>query len=248
LNSNLLSAYGGLVSAYTETGKTQEAYEMVQKVLAINPNSPDGHFFLGYLYRYAGFLDRAEQEMEKALTLDPNNPRFRSIGITYTYLGKYQQALSGCDIDSASTFSLSWKANIYILAGHSDSARPYLDRVLAIEPESRLGLFCREMKLYIDKRSDLLAAIVRKSEEAGVFDGESWYNLSEQLGRFGDAAGVARTLRKAIDGGFFNYPLMLRDPFFESVRENQEVREVMGRAKEKFEAFKARHPELWDAK
>ncbi len=248
LNGALLSAHGNLISAYTELGRTEEAYETAQKILAINPNSPDGHFFLGYICRYAGFLVRAEQEMEKALSLDPNNPRFRSIGITYVYLGKYQQALGGYDLDSASTFSLSWKAHTYILAGQPERAVHYLDRVLATEPESRFGVFCQEMKLYLDRRYDLLPAVMRKSEEAGEFDGESWYNLAEQYGRFNESTGVARTLQRAIDSGFFNYPLMLRDPLLDTVRGNTNVQRAMATAKTKYEAFRARHPELQEEK
>jgi len=244
LNGQLMSSYGSLVSIYTDDGRTEEAYETVQKILTINPNSPEGHFFLGYVCRYAGFLNRAEQEMEKALSLDPKNPRFRSIGITYAYLGKYQKALTGFDLDSTSSFSKAWKAQTLILAGQPERALPYLTQVLEHEPESRLGLFCQEMKIYVEKRFDLLPEAIRKSEEVVITDGESWYNLSQQLGRFGDAAGAARTLQKAVDGGFFNYPLMLRDPLFESVRQNAEVRRVMANAKTKHETFKERHPEL----
>jgi tetratricopeptide (TPR) repeat protein len=229
---------------YTELGRTEEAFENTQKILAISPNNPDGHFQLGYICRYAGFLKRAAQEMEKALSLDPKNPHFRSIGITYIYLGEYQKALSGFDLDSLSSFSQSWKAHTYILMGEPERARPCLDRVLESEPRSRLGLFCQEMKFFLDKRVDLLPDVVRKSEQAGVFDGESWYNLAEQIGRFGDAAGTARNLQRAIEAGFFNYPLMLRDPLFDSVRQNPEVQRIIAMAKPKYEAFKEHHPEL----
>jgi len=81
-----------------------------------------------------------------------------------------------------------------------------------------------------------------------VSDGESWYNLSEQLGRFGDPVGVPRTLRKAVEGGFFNYPLMLRDPLLDALRGKTEFERVVATAKVKYDAFKERYPELRDEK
>jgi len=244
LNGGMLSAYGHLASNYAESGQTERAYETAQKILSLNPNSPDGHFFLGYILRYAGLQNRAELEMEKALSLDPNNPRFRSIGITYVSLGKYQKALGGFELDSASTFSLAWKANVYSLMGQPERATPYVNRVLDLEPESQLGLFCQFLKHFLDKRYDLAVPVLKKWEETEVLDGESWFTRAQAFGRIGDAEGATRTLRRAIDGGFFNYPLMLRDPQFNRVRGNADFQRVVAMAKTKYDAFRNRFPEL----
>jgi serine/threonine-protein kinase len=246
-NDKSLKAYGNLASLYTDLGRTEEAYRMVRAVLAINPDSPEGHFSLGYLFRYTGFLDRAEQEMERALTLDPGNPRFRSIGITYLYLQKYEEALRGFDLDSASTFSLAWKGLTYLQMGQRERAIPYLNRVLQAEPGSRFGRFCEATKSFIEGRNDDLIANMRRREAEDAIDGEIWYNLSQSYGMINDTSGVTRSLRKAIEGGFFNYPLMLRDPNFRGVRGDPGFDRIVGMAREKYEAFRARNPELADA-
>jgi TolB-like protein/predicted Ser/Thr protein kinase len=82
LNGELLSALGNLAGIYTETARIEEAVEITRQMLDINPNNAEAHFSLGYIYRYAGMNNEAVQEMEKAVTLDPKNPDFRSIVIT----------------------------------------------------------------------------------------------------------------------------------------------------------------------
>jgi TolB-like protein len=248
LNSGLMSAYGNLVALYTERGKTAQAYETAQMILSINKNSPEGHFFLGFVLRYAGFLERAEREMAEALQLDPGNRRFRSIGLTYYYEKKYKEALAAFDIDSASTFSLSWKAQTYLTMGEPAKAMRYIHRVLDLEPDSRFGLFCRSMEAVIEGNTRQFEIAMSEWDSSHVVDGESWYNFSEQFGRVGDAGAVSRTLRNAVDGGFFNYPLILRDPLFDSVRGNSGFQEVVESARRRYAAFKSRYPELRDAK
>jgi hypothetical protein len=47
-------------------------------------------------------------------------------------------------------------------------------------------------------------------------------------------------LKQTIDLGFFNYPFMLKDSFFDSVRGSQAFQAVLQNAKAKHEAFKKR--------
>lgn len=243
LNGGLLSAYGNLVNLYTELGNTEKALDLARKVLAINSNSPDGHFALGYIYRYSGFLNLAEREMELALRLDPDNPRFRSIGVTYFYQGKYQEALSGLDVDSSSSFSLTWKGVVHFRMNRTDLALPYFNRVIEREHGSSFGLFSEIYKLIIEKKYDRVRAVFLR-HPLTTTDGESWYNFSEAAGLIGDPALVAETLRHAIELGFFNYPLMMKNLAYDSVRGHHDFETVVAIARTKYEAFKTRYPEL----
>ena len=45
-------------------------------------------------------------------------------------------------------------------------------------------------------------------------------------------------LRKAVEGGFFNYPFILKDPFLDQVRDDPDFKKVITLAKEKHETFK----------
>jgi tetratricopeptide (TPR) repeat protein len=167
--------------------------------------------------------------------------------VTYFYLGDYDGALRGFDLDSASSFSFTWKAIVYALSEDRERAMACIDRVLRSEPRSAFGVICAALKLYLERRHDLFKESLRSAELMNVIDGENWYNLAQLYGLANDPSGAARTLARAIDAGFFNYPLMLVDPLFSGVRDSPEFKRVLATARKKYEAFKERYPELRDA-
>lgn len=240
LNNGLLKVWANLTTFYTDRGRTEEAFETARRVLDLNPNDPDGHFALGYVYRYAGLNEEAEGEMEKAVRLDPRNPRYRSLGVTYVYNGKYEEALQALDLDPESAFSLGWKAEIYMRMGKKEQAMRYLDTLLNMNAEELLKLWGTTEKAYLEGNHALALSTLEKWGVDSTADGEILYNAATHRGLLGDTAGCIRTLRMAINNGFFNYPRMLSDPFFDSVRGNKAFHEVLETARAKHEAFRRR--------
>ena len=90
LNDELLSAYNGLATIYTETGKTKKSVETIKNVLEINPNDSYAHRSLGYIYRYTGMLSESIDRMKKAKLLNKNIST--TIGMSYIAAGKYEKA------------------------------------------------------------------------------------------------------------------------------------------------------------
>lgn len=72
-------------------------------------------------------------------------------------------------------------------------------------------------------------------------DGEVWYYWSANYAVLGDQKNSIRLLKKAIDYGYFNYPTMSQDPFYDSIKENKEFKQQMMRAKRKHLDFKRKH-------
>ena len=56
----------------------------------------------------------------------------------------------------------------------------------------------------------------------------------------GDRDGCIRTPRRAVDGGYFNYPFILTDFYLDSMRDDPEFQEILAIAKKKHLAFKKR--------
>jgi len=239
-NPGLLSAIAGLSGLYTDVGKTDEAFELAKRAIEINQNSAESHFFLGYLFRYVGLMDEGVREMEKAIALDPGNPRFRSIGITYTYRGEYEKALHGFDLDRDSPFSNVWKGYAYFRMGDTALALSYCNRVLMDGTESSFGVFAGSLQACILGHFDEGRALLRKRDTMPVIDGEQWYNTAEWDALFHDVPQCARALQKAIDGGFFNYPLMRSDPCLDPVRNDPAIQKTLEEAKTKRDAFIAK--------
>jgi tetratricopeptide (TPR) repeat protein len=238
LNGELLSALGNLAMIYTETARIEKAVEITRQMLEINPNNAEAHFSLGYIYRYAGMLNESVLEMEKAVSLDPKNPEFRSIVITYRFVGEYEKAIETSKIYEESAFILAEQGATFFMQGKKKQAVEYFDRVIAMEPDGLLALSVTGIKASIEGNIEEGIDAARKFEQANITDAEAWYHFAGNYGLLGDRDGCVRALQRAVDGGFFNYPFMLTDSFLDSVRDDPEFQLILEMAKVKHEAFK----------
>jgi serine/threonine protein kinase/Tfp pilus assembly protein PilF len=244
LNEESIDVLNNLVSLYTESARTDEAVKLAKRMLTINPNNASVYFSLSYIYRYTGMLDESKKEGEKALALDPDNRRFRSINHTYIYLMEYEKALGLYYLDPNSAWGLSHRGEIYLRLGQRNKALNEFNQALKIGLKGIVGLYATGMKAYIEgnTKAGLLAA--KKWEQSNPSDGETWYHIGSLYGLHNDSAGCIRAMKKAIEGGFFNYPYLLTDKFLDSVRDDKGFKEVLSLAKEKHETFKSKFAEM----
>ncbi len=238
LNDELLSALNNLALLYTDTARTDEAVELTRRMVDINPNNTDAHFSLGYIYRYAGMMDASIQEMEKAVALDPKNPRFRSIIITYRFAGEFDKAFEISRIFEESPFILGHVGAALLQQGNRKQAVEHFDRAMDIEPDGLIALWATGLKASVQGNFEEGLAAARRFEQINVADAEAWYHFAENYGLLGDKDGCVRALQKAVDGGFFNYPFMLTDSFLDSARDDPGFQRILEMAKAKHEAFK----------
>jgi hypothetical protein len=94
---------------------------------------------------------------------------------------------------------------------------------------------------YIEQKKVEGLKMAKELEQSDPWDSEGLYTLASIYGLFGEKKRCSLILRKAVEGGFFNYPFMLKDTFFDPVRDDPEFKEVLLLAKEKHEAFKRKY-------
>jgi len=93
--------------------------------------------------------------------------------------------------------------------------------------------FCSLRALLEGKHSESLDAI---NEIIGRFGGpEARYRFAEQLAGLGQTQHALAMLCEAVEGGFFCYPGIVRDPWFDPLRTNPEFILISGRARERHE-------------
>ena len=238
LNPELYSAMGNLVFIYTETDRIEEAVKLTRKMIEISPNNADAHFSLSYIYRYAGMNEEAVLETDKALLIDGKNPRYRSSMLTYYNAKKYEKALSVFENFPKTEFTIYHYGNTLFHMGKQKESIDYFKKAFELNPDGLMGQLCSILLNTIEgKRNDALLQL-KKLEDYNLKDAEPYYYFAESYALLNDIESTIRCLKRAIDGGFFNYPLMTHDIYFDNIRENSEFKKMLELAKIKHLEFK----------
>jgi len=240
INNEMIGALGTLANVYTETDRIMEAGELIKQILEINPNSAEAHFSLGYVYRYAGMNEEAILEMEKAVALDPKNQGFRSILITYLWAGEYEKSFEAGRLFEESAAILGVQAQALFRLGRKKEALACLSDIFIQEPGGLEANAASAMKAYMEGNIEKGLLAAHDFENFNLVDAEAWYFNAGYYGLMGDKEGCIRCLRRAVDGGFFNYPLMFTDSNLDPARDDPEFQKVLQKAKVKHLAFKER--------
>jgi TolB-like protein len=246
INENNHDALSGLGARYAETGRTTEAVELMRKALKLNQSSADAHFYLGYIYRYAGMLEESIVQMEIALNLHPNNPRFRSLGISYANSGEYKKAMKAISMDYGSLWELCWRAVIHYQEKEYNEILELSKKARKLDDGSIWMLRIDGYLAAIEGDSVKGVSLARQLEEANtsdngdLIDAESEYYAATAYIINRNKEGALRCLKKAVDGGYFNYPFMITDHLFESLIDDEEYLAILSLAEEKHIAFKER--------
>ncbi len=239
LNDELLDALFNLSSLYTEMGRTEKAVELARRMLTINPNSAQAHYNLGYVYRYAGMLEESEKEFDRALEIDPGNRRFRTAGLTYVSLGKYEKAVEVFNLDKGSSLALAWTARVFHLQGQEQKAIETWTMLQEQEPRGSTFSYYSTVRLaLVEGETEKARTALVEFEQANPADAEVWFLLAEMYGLLDDAVSTARALEEGVNRGYFNYPWMVSYSYFDGVRSSAEFQRVLEMAKVRHETFK----------
>lgn len=179
---------------------------------------------LGHVCRYCGLLQAALRAQQEARRIDPSIPT--TINQTYFMLGNYEKALehSGADFGYAPAVFLA-------MLGRTNEAIAKL--------RQREDLVWRLGRLYLTSLRALLEGNREESLTAceelrqGRFrDPEGIYYLARELSFLGEQEPALETLGKAINRGFFCYPVMVRDPWLDAIRARVEFTALLHQAQQ----------------
>lgn len=238
INPDSLSSLSYLSSLYTETNRIEKAIHTIQRMLKININSAHAHFSLGYIYRYAGMLEESISEMEKALFIEPGNTQFRSIVTTYFSIGDYENVLKYLWLDQDPIFQSGWKGLIYFRQGRVELAKHFFEQVVEKVPDELFGIFSGIHIAYIQKNFQKGLALIKKTEPDNIIDGENVYRTASFYCLFGKRTPCLKFFEMAIDVGYFNYPFMVKNKYFDKFKSDPEYLRILEKGHKKHLAFK----------
>ncbi len=169
-DAELYSFYGYLLNKLKEFDKAQT---FLEKALALNPDQPDAHFFLGTTYAEKGMTEKAMEEIQKELNITQENHIRNKC---YLYLGVLNREL-----------------------GNKEEAIASFKKALEINPED-VDSYMDLLSLYMEKK-DLKAAeeIIAKLEEMGGEDATFYYNMAVEFWNKKDMEHSITYFRKTIE-------------------------------------------------
>ncbi len=237
-DSENLKALGGLALLFAETGKTQEALELTERMMRVNPNHAWSHRVRSSVLRIGGLLQESWQSTQKALSLDPGNPNFNALGFGPFYAGMYEEAIEVFNLDKDSFHTIAWVGFAKYLNGEKEEGLKMMEAGAAHEPDAHLGHHFGALMAGWHGDFEEGLALAHEWEAPGHYDAEWYYNLANTYALLEDLEGCERTLRRSVEGGFFCYEYFMKDPLMESMRDEPAIAELIEMAREKHLAFK----------
>jgi eukaryotic-like serine/threonine-protein kinase len=236
LDPNLVGAASNLITNRVERGELGRAYAAATDLVHRRPDSADAHFALSYVLRYAGMQEKAAQECNTALSLDPANFNFRSCAWAFLELGKPDQAEKFVNLDPGSQWSTWVTPYVYLVKGNLAAARisakdvpknPYYHRDLMIA--------CTQSPHPAD-----LDKIVGDAEASVMTepDPEAWYHVGTLMAYCGEKDAAMRLLKAAVQQNYCSYSALLEDPLLKDMRKEQAFDQVLTAASECQDALK----------
>jgi eukaryotic-like serine/threonine-protein kinase len=216
LDPNRIVAAGQLITNRVERGELGKAYRAAQELVKRRPESAQAHYVMGYVYRYAGMLEKAAGECDTALALDPGNYTFRSCAWAFMELGKTQRAADYVRLDAGSEWAAYVTPSILLREGKIAEAREAVKR-MPPAPQFHRDLLeaCLQMRPAADL--DRLAHDAETNPPAEP-DPEIWYYQGALFGYCGKKQAALRMLESAVEQNYCAHSNLLSDPLLAKLR------------------------------
>ncbi len=225
----------------------QQAIEEFRRALDLNPNLDEAHHLLGSVYNHIGLLDKGQEEIQKAVAINPANTgaRFR-VGVNLLYQSRYEQALAAFN-DSRKFNPRLWgyqTAWALFQLGRKEEAAATIAEALKNDPQDEGGgLTSIEAMLAAAAGDDRKAEEkIKRAAEIGKDYGHfhhTAYAIASAYALMKKTELAMKWLQMAADDGFPCYPLFERDPNLDHLRQDQHFIAFMRKLKTQWEHYQA---------
>jgi eukaryotic-like serine/threonine-protein kinase len=240
LDPNRIVAGGQLITNRVERGELGKAYVAAQELVKRRPESAQAHFVMGYVYRYAGMLEKAANECDTALTLDPGNYTFRSCAWAFMELGKTQRAADYVRLDAGSEWAAYVTPSILLREDKIAEAREAVKR-MPTAPRFHRDLLEACLGMRPAAELDRMAHEAETNPPAEP-DPEIWYYQGALFGYCGKKQAALRMLQSAVEQNYCSHSNLLSDPLLAKLRADPEFSKVLTAASACQDAMQASVP------
>ena len=249
LDPDLAEGYvsrGYLLWSRANNWSHQRAVSDYRHALELNPNLAEAHHQLANVYNHVGLLDKANEEIKKAVTLDPLNAgiRFR-VGINFLYQGKYEESLAELR-DSEKFLPPFWAFQTSFALQHlgrRQEAQQTVETFLKANPLDPGGSLTAMQALLAAEVGDAVLA-ERKIHEA-VTKGRGYqhfhhiaYAAASAYALLNRHEQALQYLRLTADDGFPCYPLFEHDSNLAHLRNDPGFLNFLAEQRKQWEYFR----------
>jgi tetratricopeptide (TPR) repeat protein len=217
---------------------------LLQEVLRANPNQAEADRELGYAYRLAGLLTQSIESAKHARRLDPRLGLDGSAVEAYLYLGQYDDFVAELPAQEANASIEFFRGFAEYHLGRTADAIRDLDRAFELDAsllQTQAGkALSYKLKNDPQKGIALLQEVSAPLIQRGARDAEGLYKIAQAYAQLGDKTAALGMLDASVDGGFFPYPYLLKDPLLASIRSGADYAQIMDKARLRYTKFKAR--------
>ena len=223
-------AAGSLAINQADTGNLEKGLEDARALVKRRPDNAFAHFSLAYVLRYAGLLNDAQAECDKALAIDPKDYNWRSCAFAFFEAGKEARAMQYLKLDDGSEYANAVKVTVLMREGKMTEAQR------AVQPMTENPLWMRGvLQACLNKEP---AEEVRRAAEtaekalAPVHNSALKYYEGAVLAACGEKKMAFEFLRTAVGQRYCAHEALLEDPLLAGVRGDPEFQEIVRAAAE----------------
>jgi hypothetical protein len=180
--------------------------------------------------RYAGLLDEAQRECDRALAIDSGNYNWRSCSFAFFEQGKSTRALEYLDRDAGSEWSNAVRVSVLMRQGKTKEAEQAAQQMTDNSMWMR-GLLQACLNKAPETEVHSLAELAQ-TELLPEQDSELKYYQGALLVACGEKRAAFAFLRKAVAENYCAHQALLSDPLLADVREDAEFRQIIQAAAE----------------
>ncbi|HKE58967.1 MAG TPA: tetratricopeptide repeat protein, partial [Pyrinomonadaceae bacterium] len=215
--------------------------------LRLNANLDEAHHQLALVYGHVGLLDEAQQELDKAIAINPSNTlaRYR-VGETLLFQGQYEEALTALrNVPSDVNPALVGHQIVWALfnLGRKEEAAAELEKFLNNYPEDNRGLLTSLQAVLAaaagqrQKAEEEINLAVQRGKGFGHFH-HTAYHIACAYALMNKPEESIQWLEKVAQDGFPCYPLFAKDPNLNNLRQDARFVALLTRIKQQREGYR----------
>jgi serine/threonine protein kinase/Tfp pilus assembly protein PilF len=225
-----------------------QAIQSYRRAIELNPNFDEAHHQLGFVYLHIGMLDKGQQEIEKALAINPGNTlaRYR-LGVIDMCRAKYAEAFQIFDstpLEQNPELLAFYTSSALFRLGRNADASALIERYFKDHSKDKGGMVTSVKAVMLAKagKSGEAEAMIQHAIEIGrgyAHFHHTSYNIASAYALMNEPEQAMKWLQITADEGFPNYPLFEGDAQLDNLKNDSRFIAFMAQQKQQWEHFSA---------